>query len=95
MLRSEVLPAPFGPMIEISSPCDRERDILDRAHAAELLRDARDSELHLVREAASCRLIHRTRCRLHFLTLPPARICVPLMAGMMQTQVRYGNGLYD
>ena len=80
------MPAPFGPMIEISSPwATAERDALDGAHAAECFDTPRDGELRVSRRGVSAVQARRTRRRLHFLTFR-SRICAPLMAGMMQTQ---------
>ena len=48
MLRSEVLPAPFGPMIEIeTAAADGERDAFHRPHPAKVLRYAGNGEVRL------------------------------------------------
>src|SRR5207247_2921299 len=69
---------------------DRERNILDRPHAAEVLRDARYGELRLA--GGSTGVAHIARHDPARISSPSGlRICAPLMAGMMQTRVREGN----
>src|SRR5580704_12926409 len=89
MLRSEVLPAPFGPMTEISSPVRTESVTASTARTPPKCFDTP--------EMTSCASPGETSPAFTsppaFLALQLARICAPLMAGMMQTRVAEGNGL--
>jgi len=86
MLRSDVLPAPFGPMIEAICPAlHRDRDVLDRAHAAKALRGVVDDELNIVGHArgtvggsTSHKVSNSSRIG----------ACALVMAGMMMSGVR-------
>src|SRR6516225_2331658 len=92
MLRSDVLPAPFGPMIEINSP---------RSTASATSSTARTPpKCFETSDTVSCTLSEGVPLPFKLSdTLPPAfphppaaHVCTPLMAGMMQTHARYGNG---
>src|SRR3954447_25885827 len=89
MLRSEVLPAPFGPMTEISSPVRTESVTASTARTPPKCFDTP--------EMTSCVSPEETSPPF---TSPPAfprpsatPQCVPLIAVMMQTRVAEGNGL--
>src|SRR5271165_350485 len=95
MLRSEVFPAPFGPMTEINSP--------ERTESVTVSTARTPPKCFETPVTTSCASPGETLPPFTspdtmppaFPRLPLARICAPLMAGMMQTQAAEGNGLCD
>src|SRR5205085_2196026 len=93
MLRSEVLPAPFGPMTEISSPERTESVTASTARTPPKCFDTPEMASCASAEESLPPFTPPDTVPSAFPRLPPARICAPLMAGMMQTRVAERNGL--
>src|SRR5215469_10507198 len=93
MLRSEVLPAPFGPMTEISSPGATVSVTASTARTPPKCFDTAEIASWASRDGTLPPFTSPDTIPPAFPSPSTARICAPLMAGMMQTQMTEGNGL--